>query len=613
MRNALLLKLAFLLAFFFSMPTLCYATSHTSYGIAMRAAPKYPGYFNHFDYVNPYAPKGGTLRMGDVGTFDSVNPFILKGVPAALSSMVFSTLMEGSLDEPFSQYGLIAKDVTIGDSNSWVSYNLRPEAKFNDGKPITADDVIFSFETLRDKGHPAYRSYYKDVDHAEKMSDHAVKFVFRTTGNAELPLIMGQLPVLPKHFWKNKNFAATTLSPILGSGPYKIESISPGRGIIYSRVDNWWGKDIPVNKGRYNFDKISVEYYRDATVAIEAFLANRYDVRVENIAKEWATAYNTPAVKQGLIKKIQIKNESPSGMQGFVFNLRNPLFQDRRVRQALTLAFDFEWGNKTLAYGAYQRTNSYFANSELAARGTPSGAEYDFLWPYREQLPREVFSSVYEPPRTDGSGNNRDNLRMAANLLAQAGWKMANGKLVNAQGEPFSFEIIDKSPLFERWVAPFIRNLERLGITANYRVVDSAQYQNMMDSFNFDMTPHVFGQSLSPGNEQRDFWTSAKATQNGSRNLIGLQDPVVDELVEKIVHARSRAELVTLTRALDRVLLWGYYVIPHWNIGYYRIAYWDQLSKPDKDPPYGADIVSLWWFDADKKAKLDAASQKGKK
>jgi len=586
--------------------------AEAAHGIALHGEPKYAADFTHFDYTNPDAPKGGALRLAAIGTFDNLNPYILKGQAVAEGTSVFETLMESALDEPFSQYGRIAKSVTVAPDRAWVSYQLRPEARFQDGTPVLPDDVIFSFETLRDKGHPFYRTYYKDVAKAEKTGANEVKFTFKTAGNTELPLIMGQMPILPKHFWKGKDFATTTLEPLLGSGPYKISSVNQGRSVTYTRVPDWWGENLPVNKGKYNFETITIDYYRDVTVALEGFFAGRYDFRLENIAKNWATAYTTPAVKNGQIVKQQVKIELPAGMQGFVFNTRRPLFKDSRVRQALTLAFDFEWGNKNLAYGAYKRTDSYFANSELAATGLPSQEELALLEPYRGKIPDEVFTQTYAPPKTDGSGDIRDNLRKATALLNEAGWTLKDGKLVDAAGKAFTFEIVDSSPMFERWVQPFLRNLERLGIDAKYRTVDSSQYQNMIDAFDFDMTVHVFSQSLSPGNEQRDNWTSAKADQKGSRNLIGLRDPAIDALVEKLIHAKDRTELVTACHALDRVLLWGHYVIPHWNSGVYRIAYWDKFGQPATTPKYGLDPNSLWWTDQAKAEKLVGAQKRGR-
>ena len=573
-------------------------------GIALHGSPKYPADFQHFDYVNPDAPKGGEIRLAALGTYDSLNPFILKGVPAEGASMVFETLMTSDLDEPFSQYGWIAESVTVAPDRGWVSYKLRLEAKFQDGSPITPEDVIFSFEILRDKGLPYFRSYYKDVASAEKIGPHEVKFIFSDKTNTELPLIMGQLPVLSKKFWQGKDFAATTLTPILGSGPYKVSDISPGRSIAYERVKDWWAKDLPINRGRFNFDTIRFDYYRDPTVMLEGFFAGRYDIRFEDTAKYWALSYDTPAVQQGLIKKDKIRNYLPQGMQGFVFNMRRPLFQDRRVREALGYALDFEWLNKNVAYGAYSRLGSYFENSELAGHGLPSPAELKLLEPYKDQLPPEVFTQEYKPPVSDGSGENRENLRKAADLLRQAGWTLKDGKLVDAQGKPFSFEIIDSTDRFERWIEPFIRNLERLGVEARFRVVDTSQMQNLVDDFNFDMIITTFPQSLSPGNEERALFSSSKADVRGSRNLIGVKNPVVDALLEKLVHAESREDLVAATRALDRVLAWNYYVIPHWYIDSFRVAYWDMFGRPKNPPPYGLDAVEDWWIDPAKAPKI---------
>jgi len=576
-------------------------------GIALHGAPKYAASFTHFDYVNPDAPKGGTLNLSALGTYDTLNPYTLKGVSAAGLELTIETLMAGSMDEPFSQYGWIAASVTVAPDKSAVSYQLRPEAKFSDGAPITPEDVIFSFETLRDKGHPSFSSYYKNVARAEKTGPHEVKFTLRDTTIPELPLIMGQLPIFEKRSWDGKDFAATTLEPVIGSGPYKVSDVQQGRSITFTRNPNWWAKDLPVNKGRYNFDTIHYDYYRDSTVALEAFFAGRYDFRLENVAKNWALSYNTPAVQQGLIQRQVIKNELPSGMQAFVLNIRRPIFQDRRVRQALGYAFDYEWSNKNFAYGSYTRSRSYFDNSELAAKGLPSPDELKLLEPWRGKIPDEVFTQEYNPPVTDGSGDNRDNLRKAADLLREAGWIMKDGKLVNAQGQPFTFEIIESEPMFERWTQPFIRNLERLGITATFRIVDTSQFQNRLNDFDFDMTTSVFGQSLSPGNEQFDYWSSKSADIKGSRNLIGVRDPAVDDILEKLVRANSREELLAACHALDRLLQWQYYVVPQWHIGSYRIAYWDKFGQPAIAPKYGLDVTDAWWIDAAKAQKITAA------
>lgn len=571
------------------------ALSSPKHGLSLYGNPKYQNDFTHLSYANPTAPKGGILKLAAQGTFDNFNPFILKGIAAAGTNMLFETLMESTLDEPFSQYGLIAKSADVAKDKSKIIYTLRPEARFHDGLPITAEDVIFSFKTLRTKGHPFYRSYYKDVLRAETTGKYNVTFIFKEAGNTELPLIMGQMPILPKHAFIEKDFAATTLTPPIGSGAYKINTFVPGRSITYTHVKNWWGKDLPINKGRYNFDQISYDYYRDSTVLLEAFFAGHYDFRLENTAKYWATAYDTPAVKSGKIIRKIVKNDLPAGMQGFVFNIRRTIFQDKRVRQAITLAFDFEWGNKNIAFNAYNRTNSYFANSDLAATAMPSDDELKILMPFKDTLPKDIFTKIYQPPKTDGSGQLRANLRKAMKLLKQAGWTLKDGQLIDKKGKPLTFTIVDSSPMFERWVQPFLRNLERLGIKANFRIVDSAQYQNLINNLNFDMTVKVFGQSLSPGNEQRDFWGSYNADKKGSRNLIGIKDPVVDALIERVIAAKNRKDLITACRALDRVLLWGHYIVPHWNLNAYRLAYWDKLEVPSTMPKYGFDMISLWW------------------
>jgi microcin C transport system substrate-binding protein len=597
-----------LMAFFFS------TASHAepTHAIALHGTPKYAADFTHFDYINSDAPKGGELRMSALGTFDTLNPFTLKGVNAADVGSVFETLMVKSLDEPFTEYGWVAESVAVAADRGSVSFTLRPQAKFHDGSPITSDDVIFSFEILRDKGHPFYRSYYKDVVKAEKIGAHGVRFVFRDNTNTELPLILGELPIMQKRYWQGKDFAATTLDAIMGSGPYELDSFTPGRTISYKRVKNWWAADLPINRGRFNFDKITYDYYRDSTVALEAFFAGRYDFRAENVAKNWALAYKTPAVQSGQIKKEEIKNGLPSGMQGFIFNTRRDMFNDRRVREALNYAFDFEWSNKNMAYGAYTRTQSYFANSELAATGLPSADELKILEPLRGKIPDEIFAKEFKLPTTDGSGDNRDNLRKAAELLDQAGWTLKDGKRVNAQGQALTFEIIDAEPVFERWVQPFVANLKRLGITANFRIVDTAQLQRRIDDFDFDITIGTFPASLSPGNEEFDMWSSTKADVKGSRNLIGVHDPAVDTLVQNLLHAKTREDLVTACHALDRVLSWQYYVIPHWHIGTYRIGYWDMFGRPAVNPPYGLPITDAWWVDATKAQKIMGAQKRNR-
>jgi microcin C transport system substrate-binding protein len=575
-----------------------------SHGVAMHGDLKYGPEFEHFDYVNPNAPKGGTVTFASIGSFDTLNPFIIKGTGADGLGFLFETLTTQSQDEPFSEYGLLAESIEMPEDRSWVAFTLRPQARWHDGKPVTVDDVIFSFNTLKEKGLPFYRAYYKNVTKVEAAGERRVKFTFEQTTNRELPLILGQLPILPKHYYDNVEFDKTTLQPPLGSGPYRIKSLEPGRRIVYERVKDYWGADLPVNRGSWNFDEIRYEYYRDANVALEAFKAGAYDIRVENTSKFWATAYTGPMFDAGWIVKEEIPHELGTGMQGFAFNLRRPMFQDPKVRRALAYAFDFEWTNRTIMYGQYDRTESYFSNTELAAAGLPSAAELELLEPFRDQLPEEVFTEVYEAPSTDGEGGIRQNLRAALRLLGEAGWSVEGGKLVNGEGQPFRFEILLNGPSFERHTLPFIKNLERLGIQATVRAVDPAQYQNRLDEFDFDLVVASFGQSLSPGNEQREYWSSEAADIPGSRNVIGIKDPVVDHLIDRIIEAPTREDLVTATRALDRVLLWGHYVIPHWHSRTFRVAYWDKFDRPRTNPPYGLPLFS-WWVDPVKVADVE--------
>jgi microcin C transport system substrate-binding protein len=575
-----------------------------AHGLAMHGDLKYPPGFQHFDYVNPNAPKGGLLRLSDLGTFDSLNPYILKGV-AANTEQVFETLLASSADEPFSEYGLIAESVEVPADRSWVIFNLRPEARFHDGSPITADDVVFSFDILRAKGHPQLRFYYSAVAKAEAEGPRRVKFTFVPGENRELPLIIGQMPILSKAYWQTREFDKTTLEPPLGSGPYRVESVDPGRSITLKRVEDYWGAKLAVNVGRYNFDRIRTDYYRDGTVALEAFKAGQFDLRMENVSKYWATAYDIPAVNQGLIKKEDIPNGRSTGMQSFAFNARRALFADKRVREALDYAFDFEWTNRNLFYGAYTRTESYFSNSELASTGLPQGQELAVLEPFRDRLAPEVFTTPFTAPKTDGNGNVRPNLLKALDILGQAGWHVAADKLVNDAGQPFKFEILLYDPSFERIVLPFVRNLKRIGIDASLRVVDVSQYQNRVRDFDFDMIIMSWGESLSPGNEQRNFWTSRAAETPGSRNVVGIKDPVVDALVDMVVAAPDREALVARTRALDRTLLWGHYVIPQWHLTTDRVAYWNKLSRPAVTPTRGVE-VDAWWIDPNKEQVLNA-------
>lgn len=561
-------------------------------------APKYPANFKHFDYVNPDAPKGGTFRQAEFGGFDSLNPFISKGVPADSIGMIYDTLARQGLDEPFTEYGLIASKIEKAPDNSWVRFYLRPQAHFHDGHPIRAEDVVFSFQTLIKSGAPMFRGYYADVDQVIAEDPLRVLFTFKHTNNRELPLILGQIPVLPKHWWEHRDFSKGTLEIPLGSGPYKVADVEAGRSIRYERVKDYWGKDLPVNSGFYNFDTMTFDSYRDNTVALEALKAGQFDYWLEISAKNWATAYNTPAVKAGRLIKEEIPNGNPTGMQGFVFNLRRPIFQDPRVRQALSLLLDFEWTNKQLFNGAYTRTKSYFDNSEMASRGLPSDDELAILEPLRGKIPAKVFTDEFKLPVTDGSGMIRPQQRQAFQLLQEAGWRIAGDKMVDAQGKPVQIEFLLAQTEFERVLLPFKRNLSDLGIDFVLRRVDVSQYVNRLRSRDFDMIVSGFPQSSSPGNEQREYWDSSSADKPGSRNFMGLKDPAIDTLVEGLINADSRQSLVTHARALDRALLWGYYVIPNWHIKTWRVAYWDHIGHPKTTALYNV-APSTWWVKPD--------------
>ncbi len=556
--------------------------------------PKYPAGFSHFDYVNPDAPKGGTLRQAGFGSFDSLNPFINKGVAADDIGLIYDTLTTNSLDEPFTVYGLLAEKIEKGPNNEWVRFYLRPKARFHDGEPVEAEDVVFTFETLISKGAPHYRGYYADVEKAVIEGPRRVRFDFKHAGNRELPLILGQLPVLPKHWWAERDFTSGSMEPPLGSGPYRIERVEAGRSVRYARVEDYWGKDLAVNQGFYNFDRVHFDYYRDNTVALQAFKAGHFDYWLETSAKNWATAYDTEAVRDGRIIKDEIANHNPQGMQGFIFNTRKKHLQDVRVREALALLFDFEWTNRQLFNGAYTRTTSYFDNSELASSGLPSKEELSLLEPLRGQIPDEVFEKPFELPQTNADGMIREQQRRAYQLLTAAGWKIESDRMVDADGKPVKLEFLLVQADFERVLLPYKRNLAGLGIDLEIRRVDVSQYINRLRSRDYDMIVSGFGQSSSPGNEQREYWHSASADNPGSRNFIGLKDPAIDTLVEKLIAADSRQELITRTRALDRALLWGHYVIPNWHIKTWRVAYWNHLAHPETTPHYDIGLMT-WW------------------
>jgi microcin C transport system substrate-binding protein len=575
---------------------------------------KYPADFKHFDYVNPDAPKGGRVRFGLVGSFDNLNPYTYKG--EAGPAVVNDTLLISALDEPSTEYGLVASGVWHPEDRSLVVYRLRPEARFNDGTPITPDDVIWSMQALRD-ANPFYNAYYKNIAKAEQTGDHEVTFTFSQTGNRELPLITGQLPVLSKAWWtakdakgKQRNIQETTFEVPLGSGAYVADDVKLGTSIRMKRLADYWGKDLPVNVGQNNFDAIEYIYFRDANVAFEAFKGDQYDWRTENSSKMWATGYDFPAVKDGRVVLEKIKLKQVEGMQGWALNLRRNKFQDMRVRQALNLAFDFEWANQNLFYGQYTRSRSYFNNSEMEAKGLPSEQELALLNPLKDQLPAEVFTTEYANPLNDTPQNKRKNLREAAKLLTDAGWVITQdggrNVLKNAKGEQLTVEFLLDSPLFERIALPYQQSLELLGIGVTIKTVDSAQYERQVQNFDYDIVVGNWGQSLSPGNEQREFWGSDAAKRNGSRNLLGISNPAIDKIVESLIFAPDRESLVTACKALDRALIWNHYVVPMWYIDYDRTARWDRFGRPEKLPDLSTGFPSIWWWDEEKAKKVAA-------
>ena len=577
------------------------------HGMAMHGDLKYKKNFKNFEYSNPDAPKKGKVKLSAIGTFDNLNPYILKGVAAYQTSYLFETLMKSSFDEPFSQYGLLAEKVMLPDHRKWVRFKLRNFAKFSDGTKVTSDDVIFSFKILMSKGHPAWKNYYNQVEEVLKINELEVQFNFSGETNRELPLIIGyQLPIFSKKYWSNKQFDKTTLDPPVGSGPYLISGLQPGRSITLKRDPNYWGKNLNVNKGRYNFDEIHTDYYRDVTVALEAFKSGAYDFRLENSSKNWATAYNFNATKNGQVIVEEIPYARPSGMQGFAFNTRKPIFKNRNVRKALTYAFDFEWSNKNLFYNAYTRTKSFFDNSELSSQSYPSKKELKILSKFKDKIPPEIFNEIYQPPRTDDKENGlRKNLRTARRILKDEGWIIQNDMLTNKiTGEVLKFEILLRSPLFERIVLPLKRNFKKLGIEVSIRTVqDDSQYQKRLEEFDFDMVVTNFGSVISPGNEQKNWWSSEAADQPGTQNIIGVKNPVIDEIIDKLISARDREELVLYTKVLDRILLFNYYLIPQFHIGHYRVAYWNKISRPEITSKYDLGF-DFWWFDEKKNENL---------
>lgn len=579
-----------------------------SHGYAQFGTLKYPASFSHFDWVNPNAPKGGVLRIMASGTFDTLNPYTLKGTsPSGTGnflqygvSELNETLMAGtgiydpSGDEPASSYGLIAEGVEYSADRSWVVFNLRKQARFHDGKPITAYDVAFSYRTLLKNGHPLYRTQLQEVKRVDILGRHRIRFVFRRAGNPLLILRMGELPVLPQHYWKDRDFTLTSFEPPLGSGPYRITQVQPGKRLVFERVRNWWGEKLPVNRGKYNFQRVEVEFYRDSSMAFESFKAGDFDIYIENQAKNWANGYQFPAALRGEVIQAEIAHSIPTQTQALFMNTRRPLFARRELREALGLMFDFEWSNRALFNGAYRRSTSYYPNSEFSATGIPDGAEWLLLSPFRKQLPAELFTQPFELPRTEGQGIPRENLRRAMALLAKAGWTPTSEGMRDANGRPLRFEILLVNPNLERILTPYRENLSRLGIDVSLRTVDRAQYKQRLDHFDFDMVLLTLPQTLSPGLEQSMYFHSSQAQVQGGRNYAGVANPAVDAMIEKLLAASTRDEQVAATRALDRVLLWQHYSIPNWYIDHHRLAYRDRFAFV-KTPPYTLGLRS-WWL-----------------
>jgi microcin C transport system substrate-binding protein len=611
------LATAIVLAALLSCPAGAEDAPTRHHALSLIGAPKYPAGFAHFDYVNPEAPKGGLVRMADIGSFDSLNPVLYKGEAAGGLALVYENLMSDSLDEPSTSYGLIAEWASYPPDYSSVTFKLRDEARWHDGKKITPEDVIYSLEVNK-AANPRMGLYYKNVTRAEATSASEVTFYFDVKNNRELPMIMGQLTILPKHYWTGTDASGnqrdpmkTTLEPPLGSGPYRIKEVKPGRSIAYERVKDYWGKDLAVNVGQWNYDAIRFEYYRDETVAFESFKAGNLDYWQETSAKNWATAYDFSAVRNGFIKRQEVEVKRTQPMQCFVLNLRRPQFEDRRVRQAFNLAFDFEWANKNLFFGQYARVGSYFQGSELAAPSAPpEGRELEILNEVKDGVPPEVFTTPHSNPVNTTPDDMRGNLRKAVELLKAAGWEIKNGVLTNTKtGQTMKVEFLLNSPLFERIVQPFLQNLERLGVKGTIRMVDSAQYTRRLNVFDYDIVVGNFAQSDSPGNEQRDFWGTEAADREGSQNLIGVKSPAIDKLIDHVIFAKDRAELVAATQALDRTLQWNEFVVPQWYSPNVRIAYWDRYGQPKVLPGLTPGFLQVWWFDQALSDKLPGPSK----
>jgi microcin C transport system substrate-binding protein len=587
------------------------------HGLSLFGNVKYPEGFKNFDYVNAQAPKGGTARLIAFGTFDNFN-IVVAGVKGALANgmtLTIESLMTDALDEVSTEYGLLAESVSNPPDFSSATYRLRKDARWHDGKPVTTDDVIFSLQAFKENS-PQLGAYYRHVTKAEKTGDRDVTFTFDGPGNRELPQIVGQLMILPKHWWEGtdasgnkRNIANTTLEPPLGSGPYKLKSFTPGRSLVLERVKDHWAKDLNVYVGQNNFDEIRYEYFRDTTVALEAFKADQVDWRTENSAKNWATAYDFPAVADKRVVREEFEIRNFGIMQAFAFNIRRDKFKDPKVRRAFNFAFDFEEMNKQIFFGQYKRIASYFEGTELASRGLPEGKELEILNTVKDQVPPEVFTTPYTNPVNGDPQKVRTNLRESLKLLREAGYEVKNTRLVNKNGEQLNVEFLVEDPATERFVLFYKPSLERLGIAATVRVVDTAQYENRLRQWDFDIIVASWGESLSPGNEQRGFWGSRAADQPGSRNLIGIKNEAIDKLIERVIFTKDRDDLVAATKALDRVLLWHHYVVPQWTYGKTRTARWDRFGRPETMPKYGLSAFpAIWWWDEARAAKVKQRS-----
>ncbi len=579
------------------------------HGLSTFGELKYPPGFKHFDYVNPDAPKGGrivTMGTGAIETFDSFNSFILKGDAAQGLGLIYDSLMARAGDEPDSAYGLIAETADVAADGMSVTFRMHPEARFHDGSPITAEDVVFTFNILKEKGHPSYRIALRDIEKAEAPEPHTVRFTFTGTLVRDLPLTVAGLSILSKAYYATREFDQTTLDRPVGSGEYEIGDYKQGGGgfVSYKRRNDYWAKDLPVNRGRGNFDEIRIEYFRDRTASLEAIKSGTVDLREEFTSRDWATGYDIPAVKEGRLIKLTLPDETPGGAQGFFLNTRRPKLADPRVRKALDYAFDFEWTNKNLFFSLYKRTESFFENSDMKAEGKPSPEELAVLEPFKDKLPAEVFGEPYRPPTSDGSGSDRRLLREAGKLLDEAGYTLKDGKRINAKGEVLELEYLFTDPVSERIGGAYQKNLALLGVNFVLRRVDPAQYERRTKAFDFDITTRRYRMALTPGTELLNLWDSRQASVDGSGNLSGIQSPAIDALIEKVIQAKSRKELVTATRAIDRVLRAGYYWVPQWFKASHTIVYWDKFSRPAVKPKYDRGVPDTWWYDAEKAAKL---------